>query len=124
MFEGLKNMAGLAGMMKDLPRIKQKLEEVRANLGRIEVYSETGGGAVKAVVNCKMRLVSLHIDRAMMTGLIDSTSDQDRALAEELITGAVNAALERAQERATHELQQAAQELGLPLPPGGLGGLM
>jgi len=124
MFEGLKNMAGLAGIMKDMPRIKQKLEEVKGNLGRIEVSAETGGGAVKATVNCRMRVVSIHVDPAMMAGLVDATSAQDRALAEELIAGAVNAALEKAQERAGKEFQEAAQDLGLPLPPGGLAGMM
>jgi DNA-binding YbaB/EbfC family protein len=124
MFEGLKNMAGIAGIMKDMPRMRQKLEEVKENLARIELSAETGGGAVKATVNCRMRVVSVRVDPAMMAGLIDPSAPQDRALAEELIAGAVNAALEKAQERAAQEFQTAARDLGLPLPPGGLTGMM
>lgn len=43
MFDNLKGMAGLAGIMKDLPRLKQKMEEVKHRLGEIIVEAETGG---------------------------------------------------------------------------------
>jgi hypothetical protein len=36
----------------------------------------------------------------------------------------VNAALEKAQEMVTQRLGEIASELNLPLPPGGLGGLL
>ncbi len=124
MFEGLKNLSGLAEMMKDLPRMKQKLDEVKERLGEIETSAETGGGAVRATVNGRLRVVSVEIDTILMSSLIDSDQEEDRALAQELIAGAVNAALEKAQERAADEFSAAAQEMGLPIPPGGLAGLL
>jgi DNA-binding protein YbaB len=124
MFEGLKSMAGLAGLMKDMPRIRQKLEEVKGNLARIELSAETGGGAVRATVNGRMRVVAIQIEPSLLAGLVDSESAHHRSLAEDLIAGAVNAALEKAQQRAAEEFQTAARDLGLPLPPGGLAGLM
>ena len=123
MFDSLKGMAGLAGIMKDLPRMKEKFAEIKDRLETIQVSAETGGGAVRVTANCKMRIVSIQIDPSMMGGLVDPDSPEDRALAEELVAGAVNAALEKAQERATEEFADAASELGLPLPPGGLGGM-
>jgi len=124
MFESLKGMAGLAGLMKDLPRMKEKFEEVKDRLETIQVFAETGGGAVRVVATCKLRIISVQVDPSMMGGLIDADAgDEDRALAEELIAGAINAALEKAQQRATEEFTDAASELGLPLPPGGLGGM-
>ncbi len=36
MLDNLKGMTALAGMMKDLPRIKARLEEVRERLERVE----------------------------------------------------------------------------------------
>ena len=45
-------------------------------------------------------------------------------MAEDLIAGAVNAALRKAREMAEKEAAAVAGELGLPLPPGGLGGLI
>ena len=40
------------------------------------------------------------------------------------LVGAVNAAMLKAREAAEAVLHRAAQELGVPLPPGGLGGLL
>ncbi len=124
MFENLKGIAGLAGMMKDLPRLKAKLDEVKQRLGDTTVDAETGGGAVRVTANGLLRVVSIELDAALMAGLVDPAHEQDRAIAEELITGAVNTALQKARELAEREMASAAGDLGLPLPPGGLGGLI
>ncbi len=124
MFENLKGMAGLAGIMKDLPRLKAKLEEVKQQLGEMTVEADTGGGAVHVTANGLLRVVSVKLDAALITGLVDPANEQDRAIAEELITGAVNTALQKARELAEREMANAAGEMGLPLPPGGLGGLI
>jgi DNA-binding protein YbaB len=124
MFENLKGMAGLAGIMKDLPRIKQKLEEVKQQLGELTVEAETGGGAVRVTANGLLRVVSIKLDAPLIAGLVDPANEEDRAVAEDLIAGAVNSALQKARELAEREMASAAGELGLPLPPGGLGGLI
>jgi DNA-binding protein YbaB len=124
MFENLKGMAGLAGIMKDLPRIKAKLEEVKQQLGEMTVEADTGGGAVRVTANGLLRVVSVKLDTALIAGLVDPANEQDRAVAEDLITGAVNTALQKARELAEREMASAASEMGLPLPPGGLGGLI
>lgn len=124
MFENLKGMAGLAGLMKDLPRIQQKMEEVKDRLDEIIVEAETGGGAVRAEANGQLRLISLTIDPALISGLVDVGNPDDRAMAEDLIIGAVNAVMNKAREVAEREMATAAQDLGLPLPPGGLSGLL
>ena len=123
MFENLKNMAGLAGFMKDLPRIKARMDEVKRDLANIRVQAESGGGAVQVTANGQMRIVSIRVDQAMLSGLVDSSNPDDRAMAEDLIVGAVNAALEKAREQADRELAQMASEMNLPVPPGGLGGV-
>ncbi len=124
MFENLKGIAGLAGMMKDLPRLKAKLDEVKQRLGDTTVDAETGGGAVRVTANGLLRVVSIELDAALMAGLVDPAHEQDRAMAEDLIMGAVNSALQKARELAEREMASAAGDLGLPLPPGGLGGLI
>jgi DNA-binding protein YbaB len=124
MFDNLKGMASLAGLMKDLPRLKAKMEEVKTRLGTIEVVAETGGGAVKATANGQMKLVSLRVDRALLSGLVDSSNVEDLEMAEELIVGAVNLAMEKAREAAEVEMREAATELGLPIPPGGIEGML
>ena len=124
MFDRLKGMAGLAGIMKDLPRIKAKFEEVKERLAQMTASAETGGGAVRVTVNGQMRVVSIEVDQALLAGLIDARHAEDRALASDLIAGAVNAAMERAKELAAKEMSGAAEELGLPIPPGGLAGIL
>jgi len=49
---------------------------------------------------------------------VDPTNEDDKRLAEELIVGAVNAALEKAQQHVANELSTRAQEMGIPLPSG------
>ncbi len=124
MFDNLKNMAGLAGLLKDLPKIKAKLDEVKQQLSEKTVTSETGGGAVRATASGLLKIVSIEIDPALMAGLADPADPQDKVIAEDLIAGAVNAALTKARELAEQEMAAAASDLGVPLPPGGLGGLI
>lgn len=124
MFDNLKGLGSIASIMKDLPRIKEKMEEVKERLGRTRIDAETGGGAVKAVVNGQLEVLEITIDPAMLGGLVDPDAADDRAMAEDLIVGAVNAALVKARETAAREMQTAAGDLGLPLPAGALDGLL
>ncbi len=124
MFEGLKGMADLAGLLKDLPRLKAKMEEVKKRLSEVTVSAETGGGAVRVTANGLLEVVSIDVDQPLVAGLVDPSNPQDRAVAQDLIAGAVNAAIRKAREVAEQEMASAAQEMGLPLPPGGLSGLI
>ncbi len=124
MFDNLKGMAGLAGLLKDLPRIKAKLEQVKQRLGEQTVSAQTGGGAVQVTANGLMLVVSLELDQSLLRGLVDPANPDDRALAEDLIVGAVNTALEKAREMAQQQMVAAADELGVPVPPGAIEGLM
>ena len=123
MFGGLKNIGALAGIMKDLPKIRAKMDEVRQRLGELTVTAETGGGAVTASANGLLRITSIDINQSLLSGLIDPANPDDAAMASDLIVGAVNAALEKARQAAEQQMSAAAGELGLPLPPGGLSGL-
>ena len=92
MFDSLRGMAGLAGIMKDLPRIKAKLEEVKAEISAREVQASTGGGAVTAFASGRLRIVRIEFDHALLGAIVEGDSDEDRALAADLVTGACNAA--------------------------------
>lgn len=124
MFDSLKGMAGMAGLLKDLPKIKAKMEQVKRELERVSVESQTGGGAVRVTANGQLRITAVRIDQAMLASLVDASNPDDRAMAEDLIAGAVNNAIEKAKEAAAAKFGEAAQELNLPIPPGGLAGLL
>lgn len=124
MFDKLKGLGSIAGMMKDLPKLKAKMEEVKAKLQAMTVSAETGGGAVRVVANGAMHVESIRVDPALIAGLVDASDPADREMAEDLIAGAVNAAMKKAREMAEQEMTSAASELGLPIPPGALGGML
>ena len=124
MLDNLKSMAGLAGILKDLPKIKMRMEQLKQRLADQTVTGESGGGAVRVTATGLLHVVSIDLDHALLSGLVDTTDPQDKAMAEDLIAGAVNAALVKAREMAEKEVVAVAGELGLPLPPGGLGGLI
>jgi DNA-binding protein YbaB len=124
MFDNLKGMASMAGILKDLPRLKAKMEEVKARLADVVVDAETGGGAVRASANGQLQVTGLSVDPALLSALVDAGDAADRAMAEDLIVGAVNAALAKARAAAEDEVRRAAADMDLPLPPGALEGLM
>lgn len=114
----------MAGLLRDLPKIKSRMQQVKDELGRITVEAETGGGAVRATANGQLRLIAVHIDPPLISSLVDASNPDDRAMAEDLICGAVNAAMQKARERAEDAFAAAAQDLNLPLPPGALTGML
>ena len=124
MLDNLKSMASLGGLLKNLPKIKERMATLKEKLGRQTVTGETGGGAVRVTATGLLRVVSIEVDPAMLAGLVDANDPQDKAMAEGLIAGAVNTALQKARELAEKEAAAAAGEMGLPFPTGGLGGLL
>lgn len=119
MFDQFKTMGAMAGLMKDLPRIKARLAEVREELEAMRASGSAGGGAVRATATGTLRIVSVEIEPAVLAGGAD-----DRGAVEALITEAVNLALEAARSRAEDLMRRSADELGIPLPTGGLAGLL
>ena len=87
MVENLKGMAGLAGLMKDLPKIKAKMDEIKMRLGEMTVSAETGGGAVQVTANGLLRVVSINLDQSLIIGLVDPRNPDDRVVAEVLRPG-------------------------------------
>ncbi|MFM7051578.1 MAG: YbaB/EbfC family nucleoid-associated protein [Planctomycetota bacterium] len=116
MFDKLRAASQMAGMLKDLPRLQAKMEEVRARLSTTQVEGSAGGGAVKAVAFCDLRIDSVTLDPSVFRG-IAAGSSSDQSYANRLIADAVNDALARARARMAEELGRAAAESGIDLPP-------
>jgi hypothetical protein len=116
-FDQFKNLGQLSSILRNAGQLREQMQEVQAKLKTMKASAETGGGAVKATVTGNMRVASLEIDPAMFAALVDSSSEADRQMAEDLIVGAINAALEKAQRLAAEEMSRRAQEMGLPIDP-------
>ena len=116
MFDKLKQASQLAGMLKDLPRLQAQMEDVRARLANTKVEGSSGGGAVRAVACCDLRIDSVTLDPAVFRGIANGSAS-DQAYANRMIAEAVNDALQRARARMAEEIGRAAKDSGIDLPP-------
>jgi DNA-binding YbaB/EbfC family protein len=106
MFEKLGQIASL---MKNLPRMQEEMAKMQANLGKILVEGDAGGGMVKAKVNGHMEIVACVISAEAM---------KDRELLEDLVRAAINQAIQKAKQAVAEETSKMASGLGIGLPPG------
>ncbi|MFO0926359.1 MAG: YbaB/EbfC family nucleoid-associated protein [Gemmataceae bacterium] len=115
MFEMFKGMGQMADMLRNLPRIREQVEQMQQRLGQLTAEGDAGAGMVKAKINGRMELQSVTLsDEALKLG--------DRELLEDLIRGAVNQAISLMREQVAAETGKMASNLGLP-PGMGLPGL-
>lgn len=114
MFDAFKNLANLPGLMAKAREMQEKIKSLQDELARKQTSAEAGGGMVTAVVNGRMELVRLRIDR-------ERVDVNDIEMLEDLIVAAVNAAQVKAAQMAKDEMAKMAGDLGLP--PGAIPGL-
>jgi DNA-binding YbaB/EbfC family protein len=100
-----KEIGALAGLMKNLPKIKEEVDRLQQRLGQISAEGTAGGGMVKMRVTGKMEVTSCTISPEAMA---------DPELLEDLIRAATNQALERARQQVSEETAKMATGLGLP----------
>src|SRR5712692_6750945 len=100
----LKELGQLAGLMRQLPKIKEEMERFQQKIGQITAEGDAGGGMVKARVNGKMEVLGCTLsDEAMKLN--------DRELLEDLITAALNQALEKVRRQVAEETGRMATGL-------------
>ena len=113
MFDALKNLGSLPGLMAKAREMQDRMKSMQDELAHKTVSADAGGGMVEATCNGKMELVRLKIDKARV-------DLNDTEMLEDLVVAAVHAAQEKAAEMAKSEMQRVASEMGLP--PGMLPG--
>ena len=102
---------GMANLQRMALQMQQEMERIQAELAEAEVEGSAGGGVVRAVVTGKQSLVSVTIDPT-------AVDPADVEMLQDLVTAAVNDALEASRKLAEQKLG-ALSALG-----GGLGGLL
>jgi DNA-binding protein YbaB len=68
MFEQMKAMGALAGLMKNRERMAEVADEFKRRVERISASGEAGGGAVLVEVDGKMRVTSVRLDPSLLAG--------------------------------------------------------
>jgi len=101
---------GMGNLQRMAQQMQQEMERIQAELGEAEVEGSAGGGVVRAVVTGKQSLVSVTIDPS-------AVDPDDVEMLQDLVTAAINEALEASR-------RLAEQKMGAMQALGGLGGLL
>jgi len=104
-------MLNMNDLLKQAQKMQEEMKKVQEGLAAITVEGSAGGGMVKVLANCKLEILSITLEPAV----IDPT---DKEMLEDLIAAAVNQALQTAQKRANEEMQKVTGGMlgGLNLP--------
>jgi len=97
----------LAGLMQQAQKMQEDMQKTQEELARLEVTGEAGGGLVKVTMTGKHAVHRIEIDPSLM---------EDREMLEDIVTAAVNDAVNRV----ATMMQERMSEMtaGIPLPPG------
>lgn len=104
MVKGLPNMGN---MMKQAQKIQSKIFQIQQEMAERTVEASAGGGMVIAVANGKQEIVSVKIDREVV-------NPDDVEMLEDLVTAAVNDALQKAQHMISEEIGKVTGGLKIP----------
>ncbi|HTP49239.1 MAG TPA: YbaB/EbfC family nucleoid-associated protein [Anaeromyxobacteraceae bacterium] len=98
-------------LMRQAKKIEKAMAEAKEKLAEVEVDAEAGGGLVQVHMNCRYQVRRIALDpKALEAG--------DKAMLEDLVAAAVNAAVEKARVIADDTLEKAAG--GVKMPGWGL----
>src|SRR5437660_9259181 len=96
-----KEFGQLAGLMKQLPKIKEEMERFQQRLAQITAEGDAGGGMVRVRVNGRLEVLSCSIaDEAVRLN--------DREVLEDLIKAAFNQAVSKARQQTAEEATKVA----------------
>jgi DNA-binding YbaB/EbfC family protein len=99
----------MMGLMKQAAQLQTKMQEMQAELDRIEVEGAAGGGMVTVTLTAKGELKGVKIDDSLMKA-------EEKEVLEDLLI----AAHADGRRKAETVMQEKMKSLtgGLPLPPG------
>ena len=94
-------------MIRQAQELQQRMMKLQEDLEDATVEASSGGGAVKVVVNGKMRLESLEIEPEVL-------ASEEPEMVQDLVVAAVNEGIEKAQEMASSRMNALTGGLNLP----------
>jgi DNA-binding YbaB/EbfC family protein len=99
----------IMGMMQQASQLQAKMQEMQAELDRVEVVGTAGGGMVTVTLTAKSELKGVKIDDSLI-------KPEEKEILEDLLV----AAHADARRKAEGVMQEKMKALtgGLPLPPG------
>lgn len=107
MFEGLRNLAGMANMARQAGDLQKKLAELKERIGRMEVEGSGGGDAVFVRMTGDFRVTHVQIHHWLVEA-------RNQSLLQQLTQEAFNSAMQRARDLAAEEMSKLAEEMDMP----------
>ncbi len=95
-------------LMRQAKKLEKAMAEAKEKLGELSVEAESGGGLVKVRMNGKCEVTGLVVDPKAIEAPVD------KAMLEDLLVAAVNAAVEKA--HAAADARMAAATGGIKVP--------
>ncbi|ABC83402.1 YbaB/EbfC family nucleoid-associated protein [Anaeromyxobacter dehalogenans] len=94
-------------LMRQAKKLEKAMADAKEKLAEIAVEAESGGGLVKVAMNGKCEVTRLTVDPKAI-------DPNDKAMLEDLITAAVNAAVEKARTAADESMSKATGGIKIP----------
>lgn len=94
-------------LMRQAKKLEKPMADAKEKLAEIAVEAESGGGLVKVAMNGKCEVTRLTVDPKAI-------DPNDKALLEDLVTAAVNAAVEKARAAADESMSKATGGIKIP----------
>jgi DNA-binding YbaB/EbfC family protein len=97
----------IAGLMQQAQKMQQEMQKAQEELARMEVTGEAGGGLVKVTLTGKHAARKVEIDPSLL---------DDKEMLEDIVTAAINDAVNRI--ASTTQDRMSNMTAGINLPPG------
>jgi DNA-binding YbaB/EbfC family protein len=97
---------GMGNMMKQAQQMQEKMQQIQAEVDRMEVTGEAGAGLVRLVMTGRHDVKSVHLD--------DSLMQEDKELLEDLLAAAVNDAVRKVDSASKERMSSVTAGMGLP----------
>ena len=107
MLKGLGDLGKMGGMLKQAMEMKERMEELKEQLGDERIEASSGAGMVQVVLTGKMELLSIKIDPEIIN------PDEPEVL-ETMVQAAINEGTKKAQELVKERMQEMAGGIDIP----------
>ena len=97
----------IAGLMQQAQKMQQEMQKAQEELANMEVTGEAAGGMVKVTMTGKHAVRRVKIDPSLL---------DDIEMLEDIVTAAINDAVNRI--ASTTQDRMSDMTAGIPLPPG------
>ena len=97
-------------MLRQAQAMQKKIQQMQEDIATATTEASAGGGAVKAVVVGGSRVESIEID----PDAFDHLDPEDLEMIQDMVTAAVNQAMDQAQELAAEKMNEITGGLNIP----------